>query len=173
MNVRNAVLPDAPAIQQLIDAHVGDGTLLPRPLPELCENIRDFVVVEHDGGVVGCAALHLYGEHLAEIRSIAVQNEARGRGAGKLLVKALLREASRQQVACVCLFTRIPEFFAPLGFTVTHKALPDKLYKDCRRCPRRHACDEIAMIRGRLPKFVSSSALARIRRPAARLGGAL
>ncbi len=105
--------------------------------------------------MVGCGALHLYGEHLAEIRSIAVQPAARGRGAGRLLVRALLREASRHRATCVCVFTRIPEFFAPFGFAVTHEVLPDKLYKDCRRCARRHACDEIAMIRGPLPQVGS------------------
>jgi amino-acid N-acetyltransferase len=171
VNARSAILPDAEAIGNLIDAHTGDGTLLPRSLPELCENIRDFVVVEDHGVVVGCGALHLYGEHLAEIRSIAVRPEVRGRGAGRLLVRALLREASRHRASCVCVFTRIPEFFAPFGFAITHEALPDKLYKDCRRCARRHACDEIAMVRGPLPKVEVSSALARIRRPIAIAGG--
>lgn len=170
MNARSAILPDAEAIRRLIDAHTGDGTLLPRSLAELCENIRDFVVVEHRGAVVGCGALHLYGVHLAEIRSIAVRPEARGCGAGRLLVRALLREASRQRTTCVCVFTRIPDFFAPFGFAVTHKALPDKLYKDCRRCARRHACDEIAMIRGPLPQMAASSSLARVRRPIASVG---
>ncbi len=170
MNARSAILPDAEAIRALIDAHTGDGTLLPRSLPELCENIRDFVVVEDRGVVVGCGALHLYGEHLAEIRSIAVEPAARGRGAGHALVRALLREALRQQVDCVCVFTRIPAFFAPFGFTVTHETLPDKLYKDCRRCARRHACDEIAMVRGTLPKTETTAAMARIRRPIASVG---
>jgi len=171
VNVRNAVLPDAEAIRRLIDAHVGDGTLLPRSLPEICENIRDFVVAEERGRLIGCAALHLYGEHLAEIRSIAVLPNARRRGAGTKLVKALIREAARHGVQCVCLFTRIPEFFAGLGFHVTHEPLPDKLYKDCRRCPRRHACDEIAMIRGELPKAEPIAALAKIRRPIMAAGG--
>jgi amino-acid N-acetyltransferase len=173
VNARNAVLPDAAAIRRLIDAHTGDGTLLPRSLAELCENIRDFVVVEDSGAVVGCGALHLYGEHLAEIRSIAVLPAARGRGAGRQLVRALLREAGRHQVTCVCVFTRIPEFFAPFGFSITHETLPDKLYKDCRRCARRHACDETAMIRGRIPKSEMTSELARIRRPIASVGGGL
>lgn len=170
MNARNAILPDADAIRQLIDAHTGDGTLLPRSISELCENIRDFVVVEDKGVVVGCGALHLYGAHLAEIRSIAVLPAARGRGAGRLLVRALLREATRHRATCVCVFTRIPEFFAPFGFAVTNEALPDKLYKDCRRCARRHACDEIAMIRGNLPVTATTPDLARIRRPIASVG---
>jgi amino-acid N-acetyltransferase len=154
MRVRNATLPDAVAVQQLIAVHTGDGTLLPRSLAEICENIRDFVVIENDNRIVGCGALHLYGVHLAEIRSITVARDYNGRGAGRLLVQALMREAERHEVSCVCLFTRIPEFFASLGFkNARREEIPDKLYKDCLRCPRLNACDEIAMYRGELPSF--------------------
>jgi amino-acid N-acetyltransferase len=59
MFARRAILPDATAIEHLIRVHVPDGTLLPRSLPELCENIRDFVVLESGGEIVGCGALHL------------------------------------------------------------------------------------------------------------------
>lgn len=160
MHARNAKLPDAFAIEQLIQVHVGDGTLLPRTLSEICENIRDFVVVENEGEIVGCGALHLYGMHLAEIRSITVTKNAKGKGAGRVLVDALMKEARKQSVHCVCLFTRIPEFFGHMGFQQVEKeALPDKIFKDCVKCSRQNACDEIAMYRGTLPKSVS------IRRP--------
>src|SRR5206468_11774734 len=104
MRTRKAILPDAKHIHELIAAYSGDGTLLPRTLPEICENIRDFVVVEDDGRIVGCGALHLYGPHLAEVRSIAVVTDAKGNGAGRKLIDALLEQASRQEVTCVCLF---------------------------------------------------------------------
>lgn len=153
MFARNATLPDAIAIERLIRVHVGDGTLLSRSLAEICENIRDFIVIEDEGEVVGCGALHLYGMHLAEVRSITVGTKAKGRGAGRILIDALLAEAARQSVTCVCLFTRIPGFFSKMGFTVVEKeVLPDKIYKDCLRCPRLHACDEIAMYVGQLPE---------------------
>ncbi len=153
MHARNAKLPDAFAIEQLVQVHIGDGTLLPRSLAEICENIRDFIVVEQEDEIVGCGALHLYGLHLAEIRSITVTNKAKGTGAGRILVEALLHEAEKQSVTCVCLFTRIPGFFARMGFREVEKeVLPDKLLRDCLRCPRRNACDEIAMYRGALPK---------------------
>jgi len=153
MYARSATLPDALAIEQLIQVHVPDGTLLPRSLSEICENIRDFVVVEHEGEIVGCGALHLYGMHLAEVRSITITAKAKGKGAGSILIDALLAEARRQSVTCVCLFTRIPEFFGKMGFeTVEKEALPDKLHKDCLKCPRLHACDEIAMYLGTLPE---------------------
>ncbi|HEY1731791.1 MAG TPA: N-acetyltransferase [Terriglobales bacterium] len=162
MRARSAKLPDAFAIEQLIQVHVGDGTLLPRSLSEICENIRDFVVVEKEGEIVGCGALHLYGMHLAEVRSITVTNRSAGRGAGRVLIDALLEEAKKQSVTCVCLFTRIPDFFAKMGFRqVKKEALPDKALKDCVKCPRVNACDEIAMYCGTLPKNAS------VRRPRA------
>ena len=154
MRTRNAILPDADAIHDLIATYSGDGTLLPRTFAEICENIRDFVVVEDRHQVIACGALHLYGPHLAEVRSIAVHPEAKGKGGGQRVVKALLDEAERQQVSGVCLFTRIPEFFAPMGFALAEREdLPDKIYKDCLGCPRLHCCDEVAMVRGELPHY--------------------
>jgi amino-acid N-acetyltransferase len=123
MRTRDAVLPDAEQIHALISAYSGDGTLLPRSLAEICENVRDFIVLEHDGRIIGCGALHLYGVHLAEIRSITVDPASQSGGGGRRLVKALLAQAEKHKVSCVCLFTRIPE------------------------------CDEVAMVRGELPTF--------------------
>lgn len=152
IRTRSAVLPDVESIYAIIQPYADAGTLLPRPTAELCENIRDFVVAEDDGRVIGCGALHLYGTHLAEIRSIAVAPEAKGRGAGRALVDALMAESRRQSVTCVCLFTRSPQFFAHLGFQVAQREeLPDKIYKDCVCCPKLSSCDEIAMVVGRVP----------------------
>jgi amino-acid N-acetyltransferase len=154
MRTREARLPDAEQIHSLICAYSGDGTLLPRTLAEICENVRDFVVLERDRRIIGCGALHLYGLHLAEIRSITVDPKQQAKGGGRRLVKALLAQAEKHKVTCVCLFTRIPEFFARMGFTVAnHQDLPDKIHKDCYKCPRLHYCDEVAMIRGNVPRF--------------------
>jgi len=95
MRTRKAILPDAKHIHDLIPAYSGDGTLLPRTLAEIRENVRDFVVLETEGRIIGCGALHLYGTHLAEIRSITVGPWAQGQGGGGRLVKALLVEAKR------------------------------------------------------------------------------
>lgn len=154
MRTREATLPDAEHIDRLISTHFESGTLLPRTFPEICENVRDFVVVEQDGKIVGCGALHLYGLHLAEIRSITIDPDFRRKGAGILLVKKLLKQAEKHQVSGVCLFTRIPEFFSRLGFSIVQREeIPDKLYKDCCVCPKLHCCDEVAMVRGEVPTF--------------------
>jgi amino-acid N-acetyltransferase len=153
VRTRNAVLPDVEQIHSIIVPYAQKGTLLPRTGAELSENVRDFFVAEDGGRIIGCGALHLYGMHLAEIRSIAVDPAAKGRGAGRKLVEALIDEAERHHVSCVCLFTRIPEFFSHLGFsTALREELPDKIYKDCVHCPNLLACDEIAMVRGPIPR---------------------
>ncbi len=147
IRTRKAILPDAPAIHALIAGYAGAGVLLPRSIGEISENVRDFTVAEIKGQVVGCGALHLYGQHLAEVRSIAVARAAQGRGAGSKLVEALLKEARAHEVAQVCLFTRSPQYFGRLGFVeVPHAVLPDKIFKDCRNCPMFTRCDETAMI---------------------------
>ena len=154
-SVRKARLQDAVNIFELVNSLSGDGTLLRRSYAEICENVRDFHLAESDAGVfLGCGALHLYGPHLAEVRSIVVKPEAKGQGAGGKLLRALLTEAEEQSVGCVSLFTRIPDFFFHFGFRVADRTtLPDKIYKDCQTCPRLYACDEVAMVRGPLPKI--------------------
>jgi amino-acid N-acetyltransferase len=153
--VRQAKLQDAVHIFELVNSLSGDGTLLRRSYSEICENVRDFVIAESEAGVfLGCGALHLYGPHLAEVRSIVVKPEAKGQGAGGKLLRALLEEAEDQGVVSVCLFTRIADFFFHFGFRIADRTtLPDKIYKDCQTCPRLYACDEVAMVRGPLPKI--------------------
>ena len=70
----------AERIHELISVYSGDGTLLPRTFAEICENVRDFVVLVQDRRIIGCGALHLYGQHLAEIRSITVDPTEQGSG---------------------------------------------------------------------------------------------
>jgi amino-acid N-acetyltransferase len=161
ITVHQARLQDARNIFDLVNSLSGDGTLLRRSYAEICENIRDFTVASRldpadptgDLEFLGCGALHLYGPHLAEVRSIVVRADRRGLGAGDAILEALLAEAEQHQVLSVCLFTRIPEYFSHLGFRVAERnAMPDKIYKDCQTCPRLYACDEVAMVRGPLPQ---------------------
>jgi amino-acid N-acetyltransferase len=163
IHIRKARLQDARNIYDLVNSLSGDGTLLRRSYAELCENIRDFTVAERpqpdptsdqETEFLGCGALHLYGPHLAEVRSIVVREERRGLGAGDAILEALLAEAEDHQVMSVCLFTRIPDYFEHLGFREAERnAMPDKIYKDCQTCPRLYACDEVAMVRGPLPNI--------------------
>jgi amino-acid N-acetyltransferase len=153
MRTRKAQSQDARSIHQLIDSFTCDGTLLRRSYAEICANIHTFTIVETSSHqFIGCAALHVYGPHLAEIRSIVVNPDTKGQGAGSLLVHALLDQAEASGIKCVCLFTRIPAFFEHFHFRIAeHQALRDKVLKDCVHCARRSACDETAMAIGELP----------------------
>ncbi len=160
IKVHKATLQDARDIFDLVNSLSGDGTLLRRSYAEICENVRDFTVAERldpsdpdaEPEFLGCGALHLYGPHLAEVRSIVMRPEAKGIGAGAAILRALIAEAAEHQVMSVCLFTRIPGFFEHFGFRIAERdAMPDKIYKDCQTCPRLYACDEVAMVRGPLP----------------------
>ena len=152
LRIRSATLPDVGHIDAIIQPYAREGTLLPRSIPELYENVRDFVIAEEDGRNRRLRALHLHGVHLCRIRSIAVSHQSKGHGIGRSLVSALMEEASRHRVTCVCLFTRTPGFFGHLGFEIARReTLPDKIYKDCVHCPRLTDCDEIAMVKGKVP----------------------
>ena len=155
MLVRKALLQDASNVYDLVNSLSTDGTLLKRPFPEICENIRDFTVAESDGNVfLGCGALHLYGPHLCEVRSIAVMPAAKSQGAGSRILAALIAEAESHGIQSICLFTRIPDYFFKFGFRIVEDKteLPDKIFKDCQNCPRLQRCDEVAMVRGRIPR---------------------
>src|SRR5271154_2365453 len=107
LRTRRAQPYDAHAIYQLIESFTCDGTLLHRSLEEIRTNIRTFTIVETGSHqFVGCASLHVYGQHLAEVRSIVVRPDAKGCGAGGHLVRALLDQAEAAGIKCLCLFTR-------------------------------------------------------------------
>ncbi len=149
IRIRDAILPDAPHIHDLISRYSGDGTLLPRSLAEICENVQDFAVAVKDRQIIGCAALHIYGLNLAEIRSVAIYPVFQGYNAGSLLIDKLLQNAKTHTIGRVFLFTRVSGFFDRLGFTeVPAGLLPEKVHRDCVNCPRRHCCDEVAMVHG-------------------------
>ena len=159
--VRAARPADVPDIHRLIESMTADGTLLRRSLSEISSQIGSFVIANSaEGEFLGCAALYRYGSHLAEIRSIAVREQARGLGAGGMLLKRLLDEIESSGTQCACLFTRVPEFFAHYGFqAVRLAAFADKIRKDCVRCPRRQGCDEVAMAFGKLPPLEETAML--------------
>src|ERR1700754_1838213 len=102
LRASQAQLPDASAIHHLIESFTHDNTLLLRSYSEICKNIHTFTIVETSSGqFTGCAALHVYGKHLAEIRSIVVNPGAQKTGAGSLLLRTLLNQAEARGIRCV------------------------------------------------------------------------
>ncbi|PLX77289.1 MAG: GNAT family N-acetyltransferase [Desulfuromonas sp.] len=144
--IRKAKMADARTVQQLLLKYAGEGMMLSRSLADIYETIRDIYVYEVDGIVVGTAWLHICWEDLAEVRSLAVAEEAAGRGVGRILVDACLDEARRIGVSKVFCLTYQPDFFGKLGFSEIEKSeLPQKIWSDCIKCVKFPECDEIAM----------------------------
>ena len=134
--VRRARTPDVPAIRRLIDANAASGRLLDKPTVALYEDIQEFwVCSEEPGGeVVGCGALHVMWEDLAEIRTIAVHDKHQGLGAGQALVTALLTVARDIGVSRVFVLTFAVEFFARHGFEeITGDAATPQVYAELLR----------------------------------------
>ena len=139
---------DIPAIVGLVNAYARDGIMLPRTEFEMAENIRDFLVAFEGDQLVGTGALHFYTPHAAEVRSLAVQPGLKTKGIGRGIVEALEAEARENDLHAIFAFTYVDEFFRKLGFDeVDRGELPLKAWKDCLRCPKFQACDEIAMLK--------------------------
>jgi len=120
--------------------------MLPRPLSEICEDIRNFFVCEIGGEIVGCCALQPSWIDLAEIRSLAVDERYQGKGLGKKLVKVCLEDARSLGIRKVFALTNSPGFFERLGFErIPKEELPHKIWSECIRCPKFPNCDEVAV----------------------------
>jgi amino-acid N-acetyltransferase len=148
LEIRKASLTDITALLELINAYAAQGVMLPRTEFEMAENIRDFLVAFDEGRLVGCGALHFYTASSGEVRSLAVDPGAKARGIGRALVEALEQEARAQELHSIFAFTYVAGFFGKLGFEeVDRGELPLKAWKDCMRCPKFQACDEIAVLK--------------------------
>ena len=149
--IRKAQLGDVRRMHALINHFAEQGRMLALSLSDLYDNVRDFVVAcdgsSRDPGLLGCCALRIFWEDLAEIRSLAVAEEAQNRGVGHKLVEACLDEARGLGVPRVFALTYVPEFFIGLGFRLVEKSeLPHKVWVDCMRCPKFPDCDEVAVV---------------------------
>lgn len=152
--IRKATLTDVKAIQSLINRYADSGQMLPRTLNELYEHLRDFHVYEDESALVGVCALHVSWDGLAEIRSLAVQQDRARRGIGAQLVRRCLIEAAELRVARVFVLTYQAGFFRKLGFTdVDKKELPHKIWTDCLNCVKFPNCDESALSINITPKY--------------------
>ena len=126
--IRKAKLEDVKEIQRFIKLYSTRGDILPRSLSELYDHLRDFFVFIQKRKLMGICALHICWDDLAEVRSLAVQEETRRKGIGAKLVKACLEESKLLGVKRVFALTYQPEFFEKVGFKIVDKSmLPHKI----------------------------------------------
>jgi len=145
--IRKAQISDVKEIQKLLMKYASQGEMLSRSLSELYESLRDFYVFEDENTLLGTAALHIVWDDLAEVRSVAVAEEAGRKGIGSHLVQACISEARQIGLRRIFCLTYKPDFFAKLGFRLVDKSeLPQKVWGDCIKCVKFPDCDENAMI---------------------------
>lgn len=148
MTIRNATAADVKEIHALIRDSAELDLMLFRSMADLYENLQTFLVAEEGETILGCCALAVVWEDLAEIKSLAVRTSARGTGVGKALVDEAMAMAARLGIKRVFALTLEAGFFAKSRFEeVSKESLPMKVWSDCARCPKQHACDEIAVLR--------------------------
>jgi N-acetylglutamate synthase-like GNAT family acetyltransferase len=156
MRARRAKRADAEAIHRLIAHYSEIELLLPRAAEEIRRNISHFLVFEEKGRIVSCVALESYSADLAEIRSLAVDPDLRGRRLGSRLIDFALADARRRRIARVFAVTHAPEFFLRHGFVAgARQSLTEKLERDCCTCPKRQSCKLVALIATVMPESVA------------------
>ncbi len=145
--MEKARINDVVQMHQLINYFADKDEMLPRPLSELYENIRDYFVVRQGERVIACAALHLSWSDLAEIKSVAVVEDNQKQGVGTQLVETCLKEARELGIPTVFCLTYKPAFFEKFGFCQLDKMeLPRKVWTECYQCPKFPNCDEVALL---------------------------
>ncbi len=148
IKVDRARVGDASSVHRLISRFADKGEVLPRALSEIYDGIRDYFIVRKGDRVVACAALHVTWVDLAEIRSLAVDEQEQKQKIGSLLVQACIDEAKELGIPKIFCLVRKPAFFERHGFQLIDKTeLPQKVWAECFRCPKFPNCDEVALIR--------------------------
>lgn len=133
VTIRRARVGDARTMKLLIDRYAGR-VLLEKELVTLYESVQEFWVAELDGAVVGCGALHVLWEDLAEVRTVAVDPDLLGRGIGHAIVDQLVKQARNLGLARVFVLTFETQFFARHGFVAIEGApVSHDVYEEMRR----------------------------------------
>lgn len=148
ITITKAKLHDIPQMQKLVESEVREGIILPRSDDEVATNIRSYALAKDGDRLVGYGALHIHSPSLAEIRSLIVDREYRGRGVGVSIVKFCIEEAKELGVESLLVLTYLPQFFQKMGFEEIEKtAIPEhKIWADCIKCIHFPKCDEVSLI---------------------------
>ena len=147
ITLRSAVSSQAPKLHALISANLEEGRLLPRTLADLVGHAERFVVAIRGRRIIGCAELAPLSQHVAEVRSLVVDADARGLGVGAMLVEELRQRARRGGFEKLSAFTHKPGYFIRMGFSIVpHLWLLEKVFADCVKCPLFRRCGQYAMV---------------------------
>ena len=115
--VRPAKTSDIKKVRSIVDSFAAQRRLLSKETVTLFEAVQEFTVAEVDGEVVGCGALHVLWEDLAEVRTVAVVESMHGKGIGHAILENILNKAKEIGVKKVFCLTFETKFFGSHGFT--------------------------------------------------------
>jgi amino-acid N-acetyltransferase len=135
-HIRPARTSDVAAIKRLVAPLADQRILMAKETVAYYESLQEFRIAEsEDGEVIGCGALHVMWEDLAEVRTLAASDSWRGRGVGHVLVESLLAEARELGVARVFCLTFEVDFFKRHGFDVMadQTAVDPEVYSELLR----------------------------------------
>jgi amino-acid N-acetyltransferase len=145
--IRRAASEDIDSIHEIISSYSEEGILLSRSLDDISHNIGNFLVAEIGSVTVGVITFFDYGDHLKEVRSLAVNKHYLRRGIGSALLQALIDRLSAANTPRIFVLTYTPAFFERNGFTVlSMDTLPEKIWKDCIYCTKQDNCTETALV---------------------------
>jgi len=116
--IRPARTSDVKAIRELVDSYAAPGQMLSKETVTLYESVQEFTVAEDDGVILGCGALHVLWDDLAEVRTVAVKKELHKKGIGHRILEKIIERARDVGVARIFCLTFQTEFFGRHGFVV-------------------------------------------------------
>ncbi len=146
--IRKAKVNEVPEIWRMLH-DFADQDVLRRTKADLYSQLREYFVYRLDQSpLIGVAALHIYWEDCAEIRSVVVLPEFQKKGTGSELVKKCLEEAQAIGLKKIFALTTRPDFFKRLGFRKFPKdKLPPHIWSECKDCIKYpDFCDEVPML---------------------------
>ena len=147
MKIRHAKVSDAKTIQSMIAFYAEKKEMLPRSINDIYENIQEYVIAEDKNKVIGCCALHVSWDDLAEIKALAIAQNYQHKGIGTKLVKTLHKKALELGINKVFALTFKPKFFLNLKYTqISRESLPHKIWGECVKCPLFPDCGEVPLI---------------------------
>lgn len=148
IDIRFAKLYEAESIEALIGKYASKGLMLPRSKEFIISEIRNYVVAIYENRVIGVCGFAFFTEKIAEIRSLAVEEEYRNKGIGRQLVEFSERILKEEGIEIAFVLTYQVEFFRKLGYEIVEKKrFPQKIWRDCVYCPKIVECDEVAMMK--------------------------
>ena len=116
--IRPAKTKDVKSIRNLVDSYAAPGQMLSKETVTLYESVQEFIVAEDNGVLVGCGALHILWEDLAEVRTVAVKENLHKQGIGHKIMEAIIQRAREVGVEKIFCLTFQTEFFGRHGFEV-------------------------------------------------------